>query len=97
MRRFSEASAMVAPPVHGFDGAFQTIVVSEARTSPATFSRTVPLPSKHRTNSRPPAAPFTSECARANSLAWVQSTTKASPSGRRRAARGPWRRCRPGR
>ena len=28
---------MVAPPVQDFDGAFQTMVVSEASTSPATF------------------------------------------------------------
>ena len=79
MRRFSEASAMVAPPVHDFDGAFQTMVVSEASTSPATFSRTVPSPPKQRTKSRPPSAPLTSQCASANSLACVQSTTKAKP------------------
>jgi hypothetical protein len=57
MRRFSDASAMVAPPVQDFDGAFQTMVVSEARTSPPTFSRTAPPPSKHRTNRRLPSAP----------------------------------------
>jgi len=34
MRRLSEASAMVAPPVHDLDGAFQSMVVSEASTSP---------------------------------------------------------------
>ena len=61
------------------DGAFQTMVVSEASTSLATFSRTVPLLSKRRTNKCPRSAPFTSQWARANSLAWVQSTTKAKP------------------
>ena len=81
MRRFSEASAMVAPPVQDFDGAFQTMVVSEASTSPAAFSRTMPSPQKQRTNSRPPSAPFTSQRARANSLAYVQSTTNAQPFG----------------
>ena len=40
------------------DGAFQTMVVSEASTSLATFSRTVPLLSKQRTNKRPPSAPL---------------------------------------
>jgi hypothetical protein len=79
MRRLSELSAMVEPPVHDFDGTFQTIVVSEASTSPAAFSRTAPSPPKHRTKIRPPSAPFTSQCARANSFAWVQSTTKAKP------------------
>jgi hypothetical protein len=58
IRRFSDASAMVAPPVHGFDGAFQTMVVSEASTSLATFSRTVPLLSKQ---------PRTSACRRRRS------------------------------
>ena len=43
MRRLSEESAMVTPAVHGFDGAFHSIVVSEARTSPAAFSGTVPV------------------------------------------------------
>ena len=57
IRRLSEASAMVAPPVHDFDGAFQTMVVSDASTSPAAFSRTVPSPPKQRTKSRPPSAP----------------------------------------
>ena len=38
MRRLSEASAMVAPPVQDFDGAFQTMVVSEASRSPATVA-----------------------------------------------------------
>ena len=66
IRRFSEASAMVAPPVHDLDGAFQTMVVSEASTSPAAFSRTVPSPPKQRTNKRPPSAPFTSQRASAN-------------------------------
>ena len=61
MRRFSEASAMVAPPVQDIDDAFQTLVVSEASTSPAAFSRTVPSPPKQRTNSRPPSAPLTSQ------------------------------------
>ena len=61
MRRFSEASAIVAPPVQDFDGAFHTMVVSEASTSPAAFSRTVPSPQKQRTNSRSPSAPFTSQ------------------------------------
>ena len=79
MRRLSEASAMVAPPVQDFDGAFQTMVVSEASTSPPTFSRTVPSPAKQRTKSLPPSAPLTSQCASANSLAWMQSTTKAKP------------------
>ena len=67
------------PPVHDFEGAFQSMVVSEASTSPAAFSRTVPSPPKERTNKRPPSAPLTSQCARANPLAWVQSTTKAKP------------------
>ena len=31
---------MVAPPVHDLEGAFQTMVVSEAGTSPPAFSRT---------------------------------------------------------
>ncbi len=39
MRRFSEASPIVAPPVQALEGAFQTMVVSEASTSPAAFSR----------------------------------------------------------
>jgi hypothetical protein len=39
------------------------MVVSEASTSPATFSRTVPSLPKQRTEIRPPSAPFTSECA----------------------------------
>ena len=30
MRRLSEESAIVAPPVQDLDGAFQTMVVSEA-------------------------------------------------------------------
>ena len=38
MRRFSEASPIVAPPVHDFDGAFQSMVVSEASTSTATVA-----------------------------------------------------------
>ena len=89
---------MVAPPVHDFDGAFQSMVVSEASTSPAAFSRTVPSPPKQRTNSRPPSAPLTSQCASANSFAWVQSTTKAKPfcaSQQQAAARSA--RCRPAR
>src|SRR5215218_4496103 len=53
--RLSNALAMVAPPVHDLDGAFQTMVVREARTSLATFSRTVPSPPKQRTNIRPPS------------------------------------------
>ncbi len=61
MRRFREESAMVAPPVHDFDSALQAIVVSDASTSPAAFSRTVPLPSKQRTKSRPPSAASTSQ------------------------------------
>ncbi len=39
MRRLSEAPAMVAPPVHDFDGAFRTMVVSEASTWPAANGR----------------------------------------------------------
>jgi mannose-6-phosphate isomerase-like protein (cupin superfamily) len=50
---------MVAPPVQDFDGAFQTVVVSEASTSPAAFSRTVPLPTKRRGNSLLHIAPAT--------------------------------------
>ena len=46
IRRFSEASAMVAPPVHDLDGAFQTMVVSEASTSPATFLAHDPVPAE---------------------------------------------------
>ena len=30
---------MAAPPVHDLEGAFHTMVVSEASTSPAAFSR----------------------------------------------------------
>ena len=45
---------MVAPPVQDFEGAFRTVVVSEASTSLAGFSRTVPWPTKQRTKSRPP-------------------------------------------
>jgi hypothetical protein len=45
----SEASEMVAPPVQDFDGAFQTMVVSEASTSPATFSRALASPTRHGT------------------------------------------------
>ena len=70
---------MVAPPVQDFDGAFQSMVVSEASTSPAAFSRAVPSPPKQRTNKRAPSAPLTSQCARANSLARVESATKANP------------------
>jgi hypothetical protein len=40
MWRLSEKSAITAPPIHDLDGAFQTMVVSEASTSPAAFSRT---------------------------------------------------------
>ena len=40
---------MVEPPVHDLDEAFQTMVVSEASTSPATCWRTVPSPPKART------------------------------------------------
>jgi hypothetical protein len=79
MRWLSEASAMVAPPVQDFDGVFRTMVVSEASTSPAAFSRTVPSPPKQRTKTRPPSAPSTSQCAGANSFAFVVSTTKAKP------------------
>ena len=57
IRRFSEASDMMAPPVHAFDGAFQTMVVSEASTSPAAFSRTVPSPPKQRRKRWPHPAP----------------------------------------
>ena len=35
MRRFSEASAMVAPPVQDFDGAFQTMVTWTGRSEAA--------------------------------------------------------------
>jgi hypothetical protein len=73
---------MVAPPVQDFDGAFHTMVVSEASTSSAAFSRTAPSPPKQRTKTRPPSAPFTSRWASANSLAWMQSTTKAKPFAR---------------
>jgi hypothetical protein len=51
MRRLSEASAMFAPPVQDFEGVFQTMVVSEASTPPAAFSRTMPLPTKRQGNS----------------------------------------------
>jgi hypothetical protein len=60
-RRFSEASSMTAPPVQDLAGAFQTMVVSEASRSPATFSRTIPSPPKQRTSSRPPSAPLPSQ------------------------------------
>jgi hypothetical protein len=79
MRRFSEDSAIVAPPVQDLDGAFQTMVVRDASTSPVAFSRTVASPPKQRTNSRPPSAPLIGQWASANSSAWVQSTTKAKP------------------
>ena len=46
MRRLREASASTAPPVHDLEGAFQTMVVSEASTSPAAFS----LPRRSRNN-----------------------------------------------
>src|SRR5215218_8484927 len=75
----SEESAIVAAPVQDFEDAFQARVVRDASTSPAAFSRTMPSPPKQRTNSRPPSAPLTSQWASANSLAWVQSTTKAKP------------------
>jgi len=61
MRRFSEASAIVAPPIQAFDGMFHCMVVSEARTSPAMFSRTFIAASKQRTKRRPPSAPPTSQ------------------------------------
>src|SRR5215211_9392936 len=38
MRGLSDASAMVAPPVHDLDGTFQSMVVSEASTSPSCVS-----------------------------------------------------------
>jgi hypothetical protein len=44
-------------------------MVSEASTSPAAFSRTVPSPPKQRTNRRPPSAPLTSQQASPNSFA----------------------------
>jgi hypothetical protein len=72
-------SAMVAPPVQDLEGAFQTMVVREASTSPAAFSRTRPSPPKLRTKSLPPSAPLTSQCASANSLGCVQSTTRTKP------------------
>jgi hypothetical protein len=40
MRRFSEASAITAPPVQALEGMFHCMVVSEASTSPATLART---------------------------------------------------------
>jgi hypothetical protein len=97
MRRFSDESSMLAPPVHAFDGAFRTMVASEASASPAASSRTIPSPPKQRTNKRPPSAPLTSQCASANSFACVVSTTKAKlvlsclwfpfgPAGSRRSA-----------
>jgi hypothetical protein len=43
IRRFSEAWAVVAPPVQDLDGGFQTMVVREASTSPAMFSRILRL------------------------------------------------------
>jgi hypothetical protein len=52
IRRLSDESAMVAPPVQDFDEAFQTTVVRES-TSPAAFSGTVRSPPKQRTNQRP--------------------------------------------
>ena len=59
---------MVAPPIQDFDGVFQTMVVSEASTSPAAFSRTVPPPSKQRT--------LPSNCARANSFGRVYNVRR---------------------
>jgi hypothetical protein len=62
-RRFSEASDMVAPPVRDFEGAFQTMVVSEARTSPVAFSRgAVAAETAHKEQA---AARLPSNCARA--------------------------------
>ncbi len=58
---------------------FHSSVVIEASASPATFSRTFIAASKQRTKIRPPSAPPTSEWAKANSLAWLHSTTKAKP------------------
>ncbi|GGC67139.1 hypothetical protein GCM10011504_51430 [Siccirubricoccus deserti] len=55
------------------------MVVPEASTSPAMFSRTFPAPSNTRTNRRPPEAPLVSQCASANSFAEEVSTTKARP------------------
>ena len=51
MRRFSDASAIGAPPVQALEGVFHCMVVSEASTSPAVFSRTVMAASKQRTKS----------------------------------------------
>ena len=59
---------MVAPPVQDFDGAFQTMVVSEASTSPATFSRTV--------RSRPTQRTLHSNCARANTFGRVHNVRR---------------------
>ena len=86
MRRLSEASAMVVPPVQDFGGAFQTMVASKATTSPATFSRTVPS-SKQRTQGRPPSAPFTSEHRAATPR--PSTSINAPDATRRTAARQP--------
>jgi hypothetical protein len=77
MRRFRKESAITAQPVQVLDGVFHCRVVSEAGTSPAMFSLTTMPASKQRTNSQPPSAPPTSQCARANSLAELVSTAKA--------------------
>lgn len=70
---------MTEPAFQPFAAAFHCMVVPEASTSCGWFSRTVPAPSKQRTQSRPPSAPPTSQCANANSFACVVCTTKAAP------------------
>jgi hypothetical protein len=55
IHRLSEASAIVAPPVQDFDGAFHTMVVSEASASPATFSWTIDPVAAEAAHEQPPS------------------------------------------
>jgi len=70
---------MTEPAFQPFAAAFHCMVVPEASTSPAMFSRTLAAPSNTRSKSRPPSAPPTSQCVSANSLAEEVSTTKGMP------------------
>ena len=86
MRRLSEASAMVAPPVQDFDGAFQSMVVSEASTS-RRRSRGQCSPRPARNGRSPPASPPVS--AWATGRLWA--TTATSPA-KKAWTMGEWRR-----
>ena len=63
----------------GYGGAARPRLRGRVPDHPAAFSCTIPSPPQQRTKSRPQWAPFTSRCARANSMAWVESTMKAKP------------------